>query len=134
MSDKVRTAWVISGFLALCCWMPCAVSAGVEIITPVSASASSYFMASYSPQMLINGSGLTGTGREATHTTENIQNVTWNSDLNAPAAGQTVEFDLGDTYDVTNALIWQLATAGFTSSGVKDYTISVNRTSSFFKK
>ena len=125
MSGRLRRALVFSALATLCFFRPCAVSAGVEIIVPVGASASSSYAASYSPQMLINGSGLTGTGREATHTTENIPYVTWNSNLSVPAAGQWVEFDLGATYDVTNALIWQLATAGYTSSGVRDYTISV---------
>jgi autotransporter-associated beta strand protein len=124
MHDKVKTGWFFSAVLALCFLKPCAASAADAIITPVSASASSGYTGWGEPVSMINGSGLTGIGREATHTNASLQYLFWHSNGQG-VSGQWVEFDLGALYDVTNALIWQLAQSGFPTRGVQAFTISV---------
>ena len=126
MSNRVKSGLVLSAMFALCFLKPCAAFASDSVITPVSASASTYYNINYGPQWLIDGSGLTGTGRTATHSNANITNLFWHSNGTA-VSNQWVEFDLGGAYDVTNALIWQLAQSGLTARGVKAFTISVAR-------
>ena len=126
MSGIIRAVMVLSGVFALCFLKPCAASASDSVITPVSASASTYYSINYAPQYMIDGSGLTGTGRAATHSNANTTNLFWHSNGTA-VSNQWVEFDLGTAYDVTNALIWQLAQSGLTARGVKAFTISVAR-------
>ena len=96
------------------------------ILVPVAVSASSSYdyWNHYTPQWLIDGAGLTGSGREATHLGANNWNLFWHTRIGA-ISGEWVEFDLGTTCDVTNALIWQLDQAGGTARGVKDFTIDV---------
>jgi len=128
MHDKINKRWVLRAVLALCFLMPCAASAADAIITPVSATASSNYGSTpylYGPQWLIDGSGLTGTGRAATHTNLNQTNLFWHSNTSISVPAQWLEFDLGDTYNVSNALIWQLAQSGLTSRGVQTFTMSV---------
>ena len=124
-----KTAFILVGVLALCFAKPCAVwSADVIIVAPIGATASSTYGSQpyqYGPQWMIDGSGLTGTGRDATHTNANAVNLFWHSNTGIVVSNQWVEFDLGQTYDVTNALIWQLAQSGFKTRGVKAFTISV---------
>jgi autotransporter-associated beta strand protein len=124
-----KTAFVLGGAVALCFAKPCAVwSADVIIVAPVGATASSIWTATpgyVSPQYLIDGSGLTGTGRMATHTNANATNLFWHSNTGIIVANQWVEFDLGAAYHVTNALIWQMAQISLTSRGVKAFTIKV---------
>ena len=126
MSNKMKLVLVLSGVFALCFINPSAALAGDSIIVPVSASASTYYNINYGPQWLIDGSGLTGTGRAATHSNVNSTNLFWHSNGTA-VSNQWVEFDLGAAYDVTNALIWQLAQSGLTARGVQAFTISVAR-------
>jgi len=96
-------------------------------LAPVSASASTAFpyMGYYESQFVIDGSGLTGTGRRATHSNANGWGLFWNSDVNVVTSQQWIEFDLGAVYDVTNALIWQLVAEGATKTGVKAFSIRV---------
>ncbi|MBV5333131.1 discoidin domain-containing protein, partial [bacterium] len=122
---------VIGAWATMCCFNPCAVSAGIETIVPVGVTASSSYPAWGEPVSLINGSGLTGTGREATHTNAGEQYLLWHSDGNG-VNGQWVEFDLGAAYDVENALVWQLAQANLTARGVQTFTISVAGTNQVF--
>jgi len=125
MHDKTRAAVFLIGVAALCLAAPCAVSAGELVVVPISASASSFYDSKYAPQWLINGSGLTGIGRDATHTNANSQNLFWHSALPIVVSDQWVEFDLGATYNVTNALVWQLSQTNFTTRGVKVFAIKV---------
>lgn len=126
MHDQVKTGWVIGAVVALCFLMPCAASAADAIITPVSATASSTWAGTpgyVSPQYMIDGSGLTGTGRMATHTNANVPGLFWHSNTGIVVSNQWVEFDLGAAYHVTNALVWQLAQATFATRGVQAFTI-----------
>jgi len=127
MSGTMRLAVRCGLFITLGFMSLDAVMAGDSLIVPVSATASSTYGTPpylYGPQWMVDGSGLTGSGRMATHTNANSTNLFWHSNGTA-VPGQWVEFDLGATYDVTNALIWQLAQSGLTSRGVQTFTISV---------
>ncbi len=96
-------------------------------LAPTSASASTAFpyMGYYDSRFTIDGSGMTGTGRRATHSNANGWGLFWNSDVNVVTSDQWIEFDLGAVYDVTNALLWQMACADLTKTGVKEFTIKV---------
>ena len=125
MSNRVKAVLILSGVFALCFFKPCAVLASdAIIIVPAGVSASTYYNALYAPQYMIDGSGLTGTGRMATHTNANAANLFWHSN-GTTVSNQWVEFDLGAPYRVTNALIWQLAQSGLTARGVKVFAIKV---------
>ncbi|HRT28439.1 MAG TPA: discoidin domain-containing protein [Kiritimatiellia bacterium] len=99
------------------------------IIAPVNAAARTTWDGTsqgqprfVSPQYLIDGSGLTGTGRNAMHNCANASNLFWHSGWNAVTNGW-LEFDLGATYRVTNALIWQLAQESMTTRGLRSFSI-----------
>lgn len=95
-------------------------------IIPRAVTVSTYYSVNYAPSFMIDGSGLKGGfGREATHTNANLGNLFWHSNTGIVVSNQWVEFDLGVPYHVTNALVWQLAQAGLTTRGVKDFTIKV---------
>ena len=97
-------------------------------LTPIGATASSNYGPQpyqYGPQWMIDGSGLTGAGRGATHTNANAVNLFWHSNTGVVVSAQWVEFDLGAPYRVTNALIWQLAQLNNAGRGVKVFTIKV---------
>jgi len=121
-----KTAFILGGMLVLFFAKPRVVLAvDVMIVAPIGTTASTYYSVSYAPQWMIDGSGLTGTGRDATHMNANSANLFWHSNTGIVVSNQWVEFDLGQTYDITNALIWQLAQSGFITRGVKAFTISV---------
>jgi len=127
MSGTTRQAARCGLFITLGMLSLEAAAASDSIIVPVGATASTTYGTPpylYGPQWMVDGSGLTGTGRMATHTNANSTNLFWHSNGSA-VPGQWVEFDLGATYDVTNALIWQLAQSGLTTRGVQTFTISV---------
>ena len=110
MRNILRTGRLPLGFVALWFLKPCSVLAGDEIIVPVSVSASTTWagVAGYvSPQYLIDGSGLTGTGREATHTNASADHLFWHSDVPVTVAAQWVEFGLGAELRLVSAAIWQ---------------------------
>jgi len=99
-------------------------------LAPVGVSASTTYTAGgtttgYAAQLAINGSGLTGTGRAATHSNANMQQLFWHSDLNVTTSDQWIEFDLGLPYDLTNLLLWQGAHAGFTKYGIREFSIDI---------
>ncbi len=122
MRRKVKTVWlgIVIGLAAATTGR-----AGDAIIrTPVSVLPKSFYNASYRSDYTINGSGLTGTGREATHTNANAANLFWLS-ASGLVTNEYITFDLGESCHVTNALVWQLAQAGDTNRGVKTFTISV---------
>lgn len=99
-----------------------------HIIAPVSATASTTWSGTpgfVSPNYLIDGSGLTGAGRSATHTNANAAGLFWHSNSGIVVANQWLEFDLGAVYTISNALVWQLAQVTFTTRGVRAFTIKV---------
>ena len=77
-----------------------------------------------SPYYMINCMGMTGVGRDAVHSSANASNLFWHSAFTT-VSNEWLEFDLGATYRVTNALIWQLVQAGMTSRGVQSFSILV---------
>jgi hypothetical protein len=96
----------------------------VLIVAPNSATASTtYNNALYGPSFMIDNSGMTGVGRDATHTNRNAGGLFWHSDTPVTVSQQWVEFDLLFPYDLTNALIWQLAQKDLTTRGIKAFTI-----------
>jgi len=96
----------------------------VLIVAPNSATASTtYDMVNYGPSLMIDNSGMTGTGRDATHTNRNATMLFWHSAVGATVSQQWVEFDLLEVYDLTNALIWQLAQTNLTTRGIKAFTL-----------
>lgn len=95
--------------------------AALVIITPVDAEADTEFNANFEAVNVINNSGLTGTGITATHATA-AGGTVW---AGAPGSAATVlpnsiRFDLGDTYTVSDLHIWQYANSGFWA---KDITV-----------
>jgi len=91
----------------------------------VTASTAFPYMGSYEAQFMIDGSGLTGTGRRAMHSNRDGAGLFWNSDIGIVTSEQWAEFDLGAPYDLKNALIWQLAVENATQTGVKAFTVKV---------
>ncbi len=126
MRRKVNAVWlgVAMGFSAVCAF--CAEE--LLIVAPVSATASTTWAGTpgyVSPNYLIDGSGLTGAGRSATHSNASASGLFWHSNTGIVVANQWLEFDLGVVYDISNALVWQLAQSGLTLRGVKTFTIKV---------
>lgn len=79
MYDKMKTGMMLVGLVTLRFMTPCVVPAeDVVIISPILASASTYYSSLYAPQWMVNGSGLTGTGGDATHTNKISRTVRWN--------------------------------------------------------
>lgn len=95
----------------------------VRLVVPNAATASTTYNSGYAPIYMIDNSGMTGAGRDATHTNRNATGLFWHSNTGIIVSNQWVEFDLLMTYDLTNALIWQLAQSGLTTRGVKGFTI-----------
>ena len=106
---------------------------GIYTLTPQSVTASTYYSdgSSYGPQFTIDGSGLNGSDRFATHVNNNAGKLFWHSD-GTTVADQWIEYDLGAAYHVTNAVIWQLAQSNLISRGVKDFDIRVAGTNHVF--
>jgi hypothetical protein len=107
MSGKLEKAWM-AGCMAACC----AANSHGSVITPVGATASSTWSGTpgyVSAHYLIDGSGLTGTGRPATHTNANAPGLFWHSNTGVTVPNQWLQFDLGAAHTLTNALVWQLA-------------------------
>jgi len=88
------------------------------VVTPVSVTASSTFIFSYQPQFLIDGSGLTAGIHDG-----NFLNHWMSETTGVPAY---LVFDLGQTYMLTEALIWQYNVDFGLDRGVRDLTVSVS--------
>jgi len=73
------------------------------IITPTAVTASSEFAPANN---LINGSGLSGVGAIETQLHDNNENNMWQS-FATPSIGETAIFTLDQTYNLSNAFIWQ---------------------------
>ena len=120
-----------SVMLAFClCFSRGASASDSSVIAPVSAAASSTYLDDpgfVEANYLIDGSGLTSTGTiwEAVHSLDNAGHLFWHSNTGINVAVQWLEFDLGAAYDITNALVWQLAQKDLTSRGVCEFRISV---------
>ncbi len=106
---------------------------GVFTLAPQVATASTFYSdgTGYGPQFMVDGSGMTGNNRSATHTHLNATKLFWHSD-GTTVSNQWVEFDLGNIYTITNALIWQLAQSNLTARGVQDFDIDVAGTNHVF--
>jgi len=133
MRNKGKATWMVGATAALSFVTFAASSANdVILITPVSVSASSFYGVASSPnsyhppQFMIDGSGLTGTGRTAVHTCVYYSRTWWYSAGGIRVASQWVEFDLGAAYTISNALVWQMAASGgLRTRGVREFTIKV---------
>ena len=133
MRIKGKATWMIGATAALSLVTFAASPAkDVILVTPVSVSASSFNWSdrrdpntSDPPQRMIDGSGLTGTGRTAVHTCVYYSRTWWYSQGGSRVASQWVEFDLGAAYTISNALVWQLAAARLGTRGVREFTIKV---------
>ena len=89
--------------------MPRIANAGI-VITPLSATASSFQDAGHSPTNLINGSGLDVNTPSGLHDNHPGAATMWTAGTGGLAAdvdNTWVEFDLGGVYDLMNARIWQ---------------------------
>jgi len=112
--------------IALCLFNFCAFADGEIVLTPVSVAASSQYSAWGEKEALIDGSGMSGEGRTATHISAGLQYIYWHSASGAVIANQWVQFDLGRRYNLANALIWQLCQPGdLINRGVQNFTIKV---------
>ena len=107
-----------------------AAPAAADVLTPVGVNASSTFNNGfYTPQNLINGSGLSG-GLHG-----GFFGDMWSTDQGVPYSAINVVFDLGGLYDLDGASIWQFNYAdgvqlpGVISTldrGVKDFALSIS--------
>ncbi|MEQ8836154.1 MAG: hypothetical protein RID07_05045, partial [Lacipirellulaceae bacterium] len=77
--------------------------AQADLVTPTAVSASSEFAAAVN---LINGSGLDGVGPVPGQLHNNDENGMWKT-FSATPIGESVEFTLAGTYDLSAAYIWQ---------------------------
>lgn len=100
-----------------------------QVVTPVSATASSFYSAGQNPVNLINGSGLLGNGPILTETHDNNggAGTMWHSDGSA-VAGTWVTFDLGTQFTLTAADIWQMNQPCCLGRGVKTFGIYTSPT------
>jgi hypothetical protein len=78
--------------------------AKADLVTPVSVSASSEFAAAAN---LINGSGLDGVGSVTDQLHDNNENNMWQSFGFGGTIGENVTFVLDQSYDLSDAHIWQ---------------------------
>jgi hypothetical protein len=96
-----------------------------QVITPVSASASTFYSAQQDPINLINGSGLvpnSGNILTNTHNAHGSADGMWHSSGGNPAT-EWVIFDLGAQYRLTAADIWQMNQPGNLGRGVMTFGI-----------
>ncbi|MCW1923140.1 hypothetical protein OKA05_11300 [Luteolibacter arcticus] len=95
-----------------------------QVVTPVSATASSFFSSAHDPSNLINGTGMVGGGNILTKTANahgSAQGM-WHSDGSA-VAGTWVTFDLGTTYTLSAMDIWTLNQPGYLGRGVQTFSV-----------
>lgn len=91
---------------------------GGSVITPTTATASSYYSARL-PANTWNGSGLTGDGSPgSTHLASGGEGNMWSSNLGD--VDPSITYDLGAVYDVNVMRIWNWNYAGFASMGVSN--------------
>ncbi len=95
-----------------------------QVVAPVSVTASSYYSAAQNPANLINGNGLLGTGDvlTRTHGNDGSANGMWHSSGGSVAASWLI-FDLGTSYTLTAADIWQMNQPCCLGRGVKTFGI-----------
>jgi hypothetical protein len=80
-----------------------ATQAQAEIVTPVTATASSQFAGSAN---LVNGSGLSGVGPILGQLHNNDENAMWQT-FASSSVGESVVFELDKAYDLSAAHVWQ---------------------------
>ncbi len=99
--------------------------APAALITPISATASTELSGAYDAGNLIDDSGLSGTARHAiTDTHAAGIDVSWLS--SGTPLPQTVTFDLGKSYLLSDVTIWQYAHPN--ANWAKDITIDFSMT------
>ena len=85
-----------------------AVQVRADVVTPTVESFSSEFAAAANT---VNGSGLSGVGPVETQLHDNNENNMWQTfdAVNPPfdSIGETITYDLGAIYDISDAIIWQ---------------------------
>ncbi|MGL6042861.1 MAG: PEPxxWA-CTERM sorting domain-containing protein [Sandaracinobacteroides sp.] len=96
-----------------------AVPASADVLTPISVEASSTFIFNYQPEFLIDGSGLSGGLHDG-----NFLNH-WMSGTTGEKA--TLTFDLGDSFRLTDARIWQYNVDFGLNRGARNVEIFVSR-------
>lgn len=123
MTNRLVLSLALTGLVA-------AAPAAADVLTPVGVTASSTFNNGfYTPQNLINGSGLSG-GQH-----DNFFGNMWQTEQGVAYSAINVVFDLGGLYDLDAASIWQFNYAdgmqipGVISTldrGVKDFALSIS--------
>lgn len=79
--------------------------AQADIVTPVSATASSSF--AIPPSALIDGSGLNGVGPIPGQRHNNNENGMWIAGIGSQAQNESLEFTFDLNYNLSSAIIWQ---------------------------
>jgi T5SS/PEP-CTERM-associated repeat protein len=108
-------------------------AAEAALITAAQAFARSYYSGSQSPGNLINNSGLntaSGNVLTYTHASDGSANGMWHAGQGqgtgggAPnVASQYLVFNLGASYDLTSAYLWQMIQPGLLGRGIKDFEL-----------
>ncbi len=103
-----------------------------QTITPVRAIASTYYSGQQNPNNLIDGYGFDSTVdiSLARQSPDGNGNLMWhagggqgNSTGPSPVANQFLIFDLGGTYDLSSADLWQFAQIDNINRGVRSFTV-----------
>ncbi len=107
--------------------------ADAALITPTQAFASTYFESQQSPANLINNSGLnTSSGNVLTYTHSSHASAfnMWAAGAGQGVAGaapvvanQYIVFNLGGSYDLSGAYLWQMMQVPIYGRGIKDFEL-----------
>ena len=127
----MKTNKLFLAAITLIAFLQCSLMA--EVITPVSASASSYYSSSYLPSHLIDGSGQSGPN-DLTQTANadfGGDGFAWIAQGDGSAGNvsdQWVAFDLGANFTLSSADIWQYNENYDLTRGVADFALYTSPT------
>jgi hypothetical protein len=101
-----------------------AFNSAATMVTPVAVTASTTYSPQQTPNNLINGSGLLGSGDSLTRTHDNQSQAgtMWHSAFATVNASWLI-FDLGTTHEVSAAYIWQMNQPCCLGRGVRTFGI-----------
>lgn len=123
-SNRARNLWC--RFRSTLLGFGCLFALGLDaaVVTPSSVQVSSFYGVEQEPNNLINGSGLLGSGDilSRTHHNSEVAVGMWHSNGSAVSSAW-VSFDLGSSYTVTSAYIWQMNQLYLLGRGVKNFRI-----------
>lgn len=97
-------------------------TAQAAAISGVTVTATTYYSDDQSPVLLVNDSGLTGSGFSATHAEGGSSEDQWHSS-GGVVNDEFLTFDLGGTYDLAAIYIWQHNQTDLFGRGVNQFDL-----------